>query len=161
MKHSNRNETGMNPDSREPALPWHSHAANTALETFSVDAAEGLSDTEVERRRRQYGPNELTDRGVKSPWVILLEQFKETMVIVLIVAAAISGVLGEVKDAIAILVIVILNAVLGFTQEYKAEQAMAALKRWRLRWSRCGGVATSARSNRRNSFRGYRATGSG
>jgi P-type Ca2+ transporter type 2C len=119
----------MNPDSREPALPWHSHAANTALETFSVDAAEGLSDTEVERRRRQYGPNELTDRGVKSPWVILLEQFKETMVIVLIVAAAISGVLGEVKDAIAILVIVILNAVLGFTQEYKAEQAMAALKK--------------------------------
>lgn len=119
----------MNPEPSDAGQPWHSQQAKVALQTLAVDPARGLNESEAETRRQQYGPNELTERGAKSPWAILLDQFKETMVIVLIVAAAISGVLGEVQDTIAILVIVVLNAFLGFTQEYRAEQAMAALKK--------------------------------
>ncbi len=115
------------PDSSH--LPWHTFTAEQTVQRLEVDPAQGLSAATAEQRHARFGPNELIDRGIKSPWLILLDQFKETMVIVLIVAAIISGFLGEVKDTIAILVIVVLNAILGFTQEYRAEQAMAALKK--------------------------------
>ncbi len=119
----------MTQDTDLSHIPWHTLSAEQAASQFEVDQTKGLSAAQVEERRARFGPNELIDRGVKSPWLILLDQFKETMVIVLIIAAVISGLLGEVKDTIAILVIVILNAALGFTQEYRAEQAMAALKK--------------------------------
>lgn len=115
------------PDSSH--LPWHTLTADQTTQRLQVDPAQGLTTAEAEQRHARFGPNELIDRGIKSPWLILLDQFKETMVIVLIIAAIISGFLGEVKDTIAILVIVVLNAILGFTQEYRAEQAMAALKK--------------------------------
>lgn len=89
----------------------------------------GLSQKEASRRLAQYGANELIERARKSPWRILWEQFSATMVIILIVAAVISALLGDTKDTIAILAIVVINALLGFRQEYKAEQAMAALKK--------------------------------
>ena len=89
----------------------------------------GLEISEAERRLEQHGLNELVDRGMKSTWRILLEQFTETMVIVLIAATIISTFLGEYQDALVILVILVLNALLGFRQEYQAEQAMAALKK--------------------------------
>ncbi len=108
---------------------WHTQLIDETLTLLEVQQDSGLHDGEVTQRREQYGPNELVERGLKSPWQILLEQFRETMVIVLIVAALISAVIGDVKDMIAILAIVILNAVLGFVQEYRAEQAMAALKK--------------------------------
>ncbi len=108
---------------------WHTQLIDETLTLLEVQQDSGLPDGEVTQRREQYGPNELVERGLKSPWQILLEQFRETMVIVLIVAALISAVIGDVKDMIAILAIVILNAVLGFVQEYRAEQAMAALKK--------------------------------
>jgi Ca2+-transporting ATPase len=76
----------------------------------------------------EHGPNELVERGLKSPWRILWEQLTGLMVVILIVAAVVSGALGDWKDAIAILAIVVLNAVLGFSQEFRAEKAMAALK---------------------------------
>ncbi|NBD36410.1 MAG: HAD-IC family P-type ATPase, partial [Chloroflexi bacterium] len=99
------------------------------LEALDTPPETGLSQAEAERRLAEYGPNELTERGLRSPWRILAAQFTEVMVIVLIVAAAIAFAVGDIKDTIAILVIVVLNAVLGFTQEYRAEQAMAALKK--------------------------------
>ena len=99
------------------------------LKQLEVDPERGLSQTEVARRLEQYGLNELVEKGVKSPWKILWEQLTATMVIILIVAAVVSAFLGDFKDAIAILAIVILNALLGFRQEYRAEQAMAALKK--------------------------------
>jgi Ca2+-transporting ATPase len=76
----------------------------------------------------EHGPNELVERGLKSSWRILLEQFTGLLVIILIVAAVVSVVLGDWKDATAILAIVLLNAALGFSQEFRAEKAMAALK---------------------------------
>ncbi len=98
------------------------------LNQLETDQDYGLDETTAAERLERDGPNELLTTGLKSPYRILLEQFLDTMVIVLIVAALVSMVLGEVKDAIAIFVIVVLNAILGFTQEYRAERAMAALK---------------------------------
>ena len=115
--------------SQPAGVLWHTLPAEDVLQRLGVDPAQGLDSAEVQRRQQQFGPNELEERGVKSPWRILLEQFSETMVVVLIIAAIVSGVIGDLKDAIAIVVIVILNGILGFTQEYRAEQAMAALKK--------------------------------
>ena len=107
---------------------WFELETKAVLDELKTDEG-GLSPEEAVLRKTQYGPNELIDRGVKSPWAIFREQLTGIMVIILIVSAVISLVLGEYTDAIIILIIVILNAVLGFTQEYRAEQAMAALKR--------------------------------
>ena len=108
--------------------PWHTFSVEHVLERLAVDDQQGLSQVEIETRIAQYGPNELIEHDVKNPWRILFDQFKETMVLVLIVAAAISAFLSDWKDAIAILAIVVLNAILGFVQEYRAEKAMQALK---------------------------------
>lgn len=89
----------------------------------------GLTNAEASERLVKYGPNELIERGLKSPWRILWEQLISTMVVILIISAVVSAFLGDLKDAIAILAIVVVNAVLGFRQEYQAEQAMAALKK--------------------------------
>ena len=99
------------------------------LEALHTSPETGLSEAEAARRLAEHGPNELIERGLRSPWRILASQFTEVMVVVLMVAAAISFVVGDIKDTVAILVIVVLNAVLGFTQEYRAERAMAALKK--------------------------------
>ena len=98
------------------------------LAKLETDQTHGLTDAVAAQRFDHDGPNELIEAGIKSPWLILLEQFIGTMTIVLIVAAVVSLALGEYVDAIAILIIVILNALLGFTQENRAEKAMAALK---------------------------------
>ena len=78
---------------------------------------------------RSMGPNVIREEKKKGPFMMFLDQFRDFMILVLIVAAVISGVVGEFSDTIAIIVIVILNAVLGFIQEYRAEKAMAALKK--------------------------------
>lgn len=107
---------------------WHAMDTNLVLERLG-SRREGLTDDEAARRLEEHGPNRLEERRGRSPIVAFLEQFTEVMVIVLIVAAVISFVVGESVDAIMILIIVILNAILGFSQEYRAERAMAALRR--------------------------------
>lgn len=89
----------------------------------------GLHIAEVEERQKQYGKNELIEKKKISILVLLLHQFKDVMVIILLLAAAISLAIGDLKDAIVILIIVLLNAVIGFVQEYRAEKAMEALKK--------------------------------
>ena len=108
---------------------WHTLEAGEAVRQIESDLDQGLSAAEAERRLAEYGPNELVERGGKSPWAILWEQFTGIMVVMLIISAIISAFLGETIDAIVIMIIVVLNAVLGFVQEYRAEQAMAALKK--------------------------------
>src|SRR5574340_893097 len=108
---------------------WYRLEVNEVVTKLETDLKKGLDPEVAKQRLDQYGPNELVDRGGKSPWKILLEQLTDIMVIILIVSAGISIFLHEYVDAIAILVIVILNATLGFTQEYKAEKAMASLKK--------------------------------
>jgi P-type Ca2+ transporter type 2C len=107
---------------------WYRKGINEVLSLLNSDAEAGLTSAEAGRRLAEHGPNELVERGLKSPWRILWEQLTGMMVVILIVAAVVSGALGDWKDAIAILAIVVLNAVLGFSQEFRAEKAMAALK---------------------------------
>src|SRR3712207_6248893 len=108
---------------------WYTSEAAEVLRALGTDAERGLSDEEAARRLEERGPNELEDRGGRSPWAILWEQFISAMIAILIVAAVVSALLGDYEDSIAIAVIVVLNAALGFAQEYRAERAMAALKR--------------------------------
>ena len=107
---------------------WYQLPLDEVLQQLNTAAATGLPETEATQRLEQYGPNVLIEQGLKSPWKILLEQLTNVMTIILIVAAIISFFLGDLLDAGVILAIVVLNAGLGFRQEYKAEQSMAALK---------------------------------
>lgn len=90
---------------------------------------DGLNTTEAEIRLTKYGPNELTEGRKKPAWMFFLEQFKDVMIIILMLAALISGIMGDIADTVIILVIVLLNAIIGFVQEYRAEQAIEALKK--------------------------------
>jgi P-type Ca2+ transporter type 2C len=108
---------------------WHRLEVTQVLHRQNSNPDQGLSETDVEERLRQFGHNELIEKNIKSPWKILWEQLTEIMVVILLISAVISLFLHEYTDAIVILIIVVLNALLGFTQEYKAEQAMAALKK--------------------------------
>ncbi len=108
---------------------WHTEGAEQVTRRLDVQPGVGLSEAQVTTRLAQYGPNELVERGLKSPWVILWEQITNPLVLLLIFAAVISAFLGKADSVIAIAAIVILNAVLGVVQEYRAEQAMAALKK--------------------------------
>ena len=82
----------------------------------------------AEEKLLQTGPNELDEGKKKSIAGILLAQFKDVMILILMAAAIISGIIGDVTDTIVILIIVLLNAIIGFIQEYRAEKAMQALK---------------------------------
>lgn len=117
------------PVSAEGKVLWHQAEAAEVVERLGTRRADGLSEAEARRRLLQYGPNELVAAGTKSPWRILWEQLTALLVVILILAAVVSALLGDFKDAIAIAAIVVLNAVLGFSQEYRAEKAMAALKK--------------------------------
>ncbi|HAK58793.1 MAG TPA: ATPase, partial [Nitrospiraceae bacterium] len=109
-------------------MGWHQKHIDTVLGDLKT-SRQGLSAEEVEQRLQEYGPNELQEKKKKTLFRMFLDQFTDFMILVLIGAAIISGVIGEAKDTIAIVVIVVLNAVLGFSQEYRAEKAMAALKK--------------------------------
>ena len=108
---------------------WHTETVASVIATLETDVAAGLSDATVEQRLGRYGHNELIERGGKKPLKILWQQFTSTMVLILIAAAIASGLLGKATETIAIGAIVVLFALLGFVQEYRAEQAMAALKK--------------------------------
>ncbi len=109
-------------------MRWHQKETKDILDDLQ-SSSKGLSSSEVEKRLKKYGPNELKEKKKKTAFMMFLEQFKDFMILVLIAAAIISGIIGEPSDTVAIIVIVVLNAVIGFVQEYKAEKAMAALKK--------------------------------
>ncbi|MFO7650520.1 MAG: cation-translocating P-type ATPase [bacterium] len=115
-------------DSRkELGAHWYALAVAEALDRLGT-SADGLSPAAAAERLAQHGPNALVERGAKSPWAILKDQFTSIMVLLLVGAAIVSVVLGEYTDAAVIAAIVIINAVLGFFQEYRAERAIQALK---------------------------------
>lgn len=112
----------------EALQPWRIEAEEVCR-LLQVNPQTGLSQEEAQRRRAQFGPNALPQAQGLPLVRMFLSQFTEAMVVLLIVAAAISWALGDVKESIAILVIVVLNALLGFSQEYRAERALAALRK--------------------------------
>lgn len=109
-------------------MHWHQKPVQEVLDVL-VSPPGGLTTDEATRRLRQYGPNILKEKKKKTPFIMFLDQFRDVMIMILIVAALISGIIGEISDTIAIIVIVVLNAIIGFVQEYRAEKAMAALKK--------------------------------
>ena len=108
---------------------WYTATIPEITDTLKINLDQGLSDSEAADRRIQYGPNELQERSGTSPLRLLWVQFSNTMVLILIAAAVVSGFLGKVTETVAIAALVILFALLGFVQEDRAEHAMAALKR--------------------------------
>lgn len=108
---------------------WYKMEVPEVLKELDCELDRGLTAEEAERRREEHGPNELEERSARGAWSIVVEQFTGTLVVMLIIAAVVSLFLGEFIDAGAILTIVVLNAILGFFQDYRAEKAMAALQR--------------------------------
>jgi len=109
--------------------PWYRTEISETAQKLNTNLEMGLTDTQVEAKRLEYGLNELAEEAGKSIWSMLLDQFKEFLVVLLLIAAVISGFLGEWVDSVVILIIVALNAFLGVFQEFKAEKALAALKK--------------------------------
>jgi Ca2+-transporting ATPase len=106
------------------------YTLNIAETLKSLQSSEhGITKNEADKRLREYGTNELTQTKKHSPLLIFFEQFKSVIVLILVLATLISLVLGEWIDAIVIFVILILNAVMGFIQEYKAEKSIEALRK--------------------------------
>ncbi len=106
---------------------WHQKNVGEVF-TLLGSSPEGLSSGEVEKRFLESGPNELKEVAGKTLISMFLDQFKDFMILILMAAAVISGLIGEVVDTVAIVVIIILNAIIGFVQEYRAEKAIKALK---------------------------------
>lgn len=111
------------------APPWHTFPIGRVIEELGADPAHGLAETEAAARLAREGPNALPEAKGPGAWKILLAQFKSLVIWVLIAAGVISGFLGERTDAGAILAIVLLNAAIGFYQEYSAEKSIASLKK--------------------------------
>ncbi len=107
---------------------WHCMSPEEVLRMMNTSPS-GLSDQEATNRLEEHGPNELLEKKNIPSWLLFLRQFKDFMILVLFAAAIISGIIGELTDTIIIIVIVLLNAIIGFIQEYRAEKAMAALKK--------------------------------
>ena len=118
---------------------WHTLSSTDASAMLEVDPARGLTATEAQARLTQHGPNRLTETRPRAAWLKFLDQFRNILVIVLLFATALAWVIGDIKDAVVILIVVLFNACLGFYQEHRAEQTLAALK---------GMLATRARVRR-------------
>lgn len=108
---------------------WHRHPVETVVEELGSDATSGLSGAEAQSRLARFGPNELVERKRASSLKIFLSQFKNFLVIILIIAATASALVGNVLETIVILFILIAVAVIGFVQEFRAEKAIEAMKR--------------------------------
>jgi len=148
------------------APSWHTLSTDEVTDRLAVDPASGLAPEEAARRLAEHGPNELVEEPGPGPWAIFWRQLTEPLVVVLVAAAVVSGVLWALGegggpslpgggppeplpyDAIVILAIVVLNAILGFVQEYRAEQAVDSLQRMTAPASRVrrGGAAREVAS---------------
>ncbi|WP_226294253.1 cation-translocating P-type ATPase [Aquimarina algicola] len=123
-------------------MNWHLLSLPQIIDQLET-STEGLDATIAQQRLHKEGKNEIADTKKKTIWQMLLHQVTDFMILILIAAAIISGFLGEVIDTIIILVIIVLNAIVGFIQEYRAEKAMEALK---------GMVANTSRVLRNNKW---------
>jgi Ca2+-transporting ATPase len=108
---------------------WTTLSGEEVCRRLNLDPDLGLTETEVERRRRRWGDNVLVESRRMALFVLILNQFKDFMVLILLGATLISALLGEYSDALTIVIIVLINAFLGLIQEYRAERSLTALKK--------------------------------
>ena len=108
---------------------WHCLTTDKTAQALDSNFSQGLTVEEVAKRLTQYGLNRIERGKLRTPLHIFAEQFADFMILVLLVAAVVSGIVGELRDSIAIVVIVILNAIIGTVQEYRAQRAIAALQK--------------------------------
>ena len=113
---------------KQNPVPWHTKSPQDCLDQLNSDANVGLNNEEVAARLATHGLNRLAEKAPRSAWLKFFDQFKSLLVLILIGAAVLAGAIGDLKDAIVIGVVVLLNATLGFFQEHRAEAALAALK---------------------------------
>ena len=108
--------------------PWHTDAVESIARTLQVDVAQGLSQAQATERLARHGPNAIVAARTPGPLRLFARQFTDVLVLILLAAALIAGLIGDLADTLVILFIVLLDAVVGFVQEYRAERAVAALK---------------------------------
>ncbi len=116
-------------EDREISVSWHAMSTTDVLQELETEVEDGLTDAEVEARQKKFGLNELTEAPPTTFWELLWSQINSFVIYMLLGAAIISALLGDYVEAIAIMAIVILNAVMGIIQESRAEAALAALKK--------------------------------
>ncbi|OQY38349.1 calcium-translocating P-type ATPase, SERCA-type [Candidatus Atribacteria bacterium 4572_76] len=114
---------------KENKINWYTRTVKDVTQYFNVDSSKGLSSKEVKTRLEKFGPNQLKESKGRTVWDMFFDQFKEVLVLILLISVIISIFLGEAGDAIVIAVILVLNATLGVVQEFKAEKSLAALKK--------------------------------
>jgi Ca2+-transporting ATPase len=113
---------------QDEAVVWHALPVEAVAQRLGTDSRAGLRAGEARARRERYGANEIREDGGRGPLAILAAQFADFMIAVLVAAAVVSGLVGDFADTVAIAAIVVLNGVIGFVQEYRAERAIAALR---------------------------------
>ena len=126
------NESNPNTETSPPSSAttiWHTLPVLEVTQRLEVDPQTGLNAREVRRRTRRYGANTIPEHRQRSLTRIFIDQFTDFMILVLIGAAIVSGMLGQRMDALAIIIIVVLNGIIGFVQEYRADRAMQAIKK--------------------------------
>ena len=113
---------------------WFTQTVDETISTLKTDVEKGLPIEEIKKRQEEYGLNELKAKKKKSLFIKFLEQFKDFMIIILIISAIISGIVGVaegegITDTIIILLVVFVNAIIGVAQENKAEKSLEALQK--------------------------------
>jgi Ca2+-transporting ATPase len=107
---------------------WYVLEAGMVADQLQVDIATGLSSADAQQRLLHSGPNQLAEKKPRPVWLKFLDQFNSLLILILVGAAVLAGAVGDIKDTVVIAIVVLINAVLGFVQEYRAEAALAALK---------------------------------
>ncbi len=116
------------PHTPPPSAAWHALSYGDALQRQG-SSHHGLSFEEAERRLAQYGANRLAEMPTRPAWLKFADQFKSMLIVILLITAGLALLVGDVKDMVVILIVIVFNAVLGFYQEHRAEQSLAALKK--------------------------------
>lgn len=121
-------DRAMSPGLPDDSTP-HAYSPDEVAARFSLRIDTGLTDTQIRRLSAQYGANRLPEAPPRSSWRVFFSQFKSILILILIGAAVLAALIGNMKDALVILAVVVINATVGFYQEHRAEQSLAALRK--------------------------------
>ena len=119
----------MKQEKKDNSPLFHAWKKEEVTDHFRVDPGSGLSKDEVRKRRSEYGPNRLREKKERSLWRLLLDQFRSAVIYLLIAAVIVSFLFGDIPEAIAIIVVILLNTAIGFYMEFQARKSMKALRK--------------------------------